>query len=171
MIQNSGFSLSSWGEYSRKSEVKFYLFSAAMGLLAGLALIALAASSVDAEDRPDFSGSWKLNTSASQIKDSKLATELPKLTITQKDASIALAEADRPAVECSTIGKDCETKGAKVSFWFNGAKLVEMEYQGHAGHVRKRRLSLGADGKSLHMEVIPITPQGEVSLLAFDKTQ
>jgi len=46
-----------------------------------------------------------------------------------------------------------------------------MEYKGHAGHVRKRRLSFAPDGKTLQMEVIPITPEGEVSLLAFDKAE
>ena len=171
MTQNSSFSLSAWGQYSRKYEIKFYLVSAALGLLAALAMIAMTASSSDAADRPDFSGSWKLNTSASRIKDSKLPTELAKLTISQKDATIALTEADRPAVECSTSGKDCETNGAKVSFWFSGSKLVELEYNGRAGHVRKRRLSLAADGKTLQMEVIPITPEGQISRLAFDKAQ
>jgi hypothetical protein len=46
-----------------------------------------------------------------------------------------------------------------------------MEHQGHAGHVRKRRLSLASDAKILQMEVIPITPGGESSLLAFEKAQ
>jgi len=57
----------------------------------------LAPSSADAADRPDFSGSWKLNTATSRIKDAKLTAELAKLTIAQKDASIALAEAGRPS--------------------------------------------------------------------------
>jgi hypothetical protein len=46
-----------------------------------------------------------------------------------------------------------------------------MEYKGRDSYVRKRRLSLAADGKKLQMEVIPITPAGEASLLAFDKAQ
>ena len=74
----------------------------------------------------DFSGTWKLDTAATRIKDGKLASELAELTISQKDSSISLAKPDSPAVECSTSGKDCSTKAAKVSFWFNGPKLVEM---------------------------------------------
>jgi hypothetical protein len=158
-------------EFSRRDEILFYGGSAAIGLLAALAMIAFVAGTAKADDRPDFSGSWKLNTSASQIKDSRLTEECAKLTITQKESSIALADSDGHPVECSISGKECETKAAKVSFWFNGPKLVEMEYKGHAGHARKRRLSLASDGKSLQMEVIPITPAGEASLLAFDKAQ
>lgn len=124
-----------------------------------------------AGDHPDFSGSWKLNSSQSKIKDSKLATECAKVTIEQKEAEISLSEADGHAIHCSTAGKDCESKSSNVSFWFNGPKLVQIEYAGHAGdHVRKRLLSLSADGKSMQMEVIPISPAGETSLLAFDKT-
>jgi len=159
------------GEFSQKDDILFYVGSAAIGLLAGLAIIAFVASTANAEDHPDFSGTWKLNASASHIKDSKLANECSKLTISQKDSSIRLVDTDSPPVECSISGKECETKEAKVSFWFNGPKLVEMEYKGHAGHARKRRLSLASDGKTLQMEVIPITPAGDTSLLAFDKAQ
>ena len=159
------------GEYSRRDDSLFYLGSAAIGLLAAFAMIALVAGSASAEDHPDFSGNWRLNTAASHIKDARLAAECSKLTITQKDTSITLADTDGHPVECSISGKECETKVSKVSFWFNGTKLVEVEYKGHAGHARKRRLSLAADGKSLQMEVIPITPEGETSLLAFDKAQ
>ena len=171
MTRNPHFSCCNWDDNARSHDIRFYLGSVAVGLLAGLAMIALAARSADGADRPDFSGTWKLNTSASRIKDSKLTAECSKLTISQKEASISLVEADAAPVECTTSGKDCETKEAKVSFWFNGAKLVVMEYKGHAGHVRKRRLILAPDGKSMQMEVIPITPEGESSLLAFDKAQ
>src|SRR4051794_24742912 len=102
-------------EYSRKDEITYYLGSAAIGLLAALAMIALAGNA-NAEERPDFTGNWKLNAEASKIKDSKLAAECSKLNISQKDDSITLAEADRPPLECSTAGKECSTKDAKVSF-------------------------------------------------------
>jgi hypothetical protein len=124
-----------------------------------------------AADHPDFTGSWKLNSNQSKIKDSKLATECSKLTIEQKETEISLSEADGLAIRCSIAGKDCANKSSKVSFWFNGPKLVQMEYTGHSGeHVRKRRLSLSPDGNTLQMEVIPISPAGDTSLLAFDKT-
>jgi hypothetical protein len=171
MTRNLHFSCRDWDDNPRSYDIRFYLGSAVVGLLAGLAMIALVARSADGAEHPDFSGTWKLNASASRIKDSKLTAECSKVTISQKEPSISLAEADAPAVECTTSGKDCATKASKVSFWFNGAKLVEMESQGHTGHVRKRRLSLSPDGKSLQMEVIPITPAGESSLLAFDKAQ
>jgi hypothetical protein len=158
-------------EQSRKDEVLFYLASAAVGLLAAFAMIALAVGSASAQDHPDFSGNWKLNAGASKIKDSKLTTECSKLTIAQKGGSITLVEADGDQHECSTTGKECATKASKVSFWFSGPKLVEMEYKGHADHARKRRLTLSADGKTMQMEVIPIAPAGETSMLAFDKAQ
>jgi hypothetical protein len=158
-------------ENSPKETILFYVGSAAIGLLAAAAMIVFVQSSANAQDHPDFSGNWKLNTAASQIKDSKLASECAQLTITQKDSSIALAETGGQSVECSISGKECASKEVKVSFWFNGPKLVEMEYKGHAGHARKRRLTLADDGKSLRMEVIPITPEGAASLLAYDKAQ
>lgn len=142
----------------------------ALNLLIAPAFLML--SSAIAADHPDFSGSWKLNSTQSKIKDSKLATECSKLTIEQKDTEISLSEADGQAIHCSTGGKDCAKKSSKVSFWFNGPKLVQMEYSGHSGdHVTKRRLSLSPDGKTLQMEVIPISPAGDTSLLAFDKAQ
>jgi hypothetical protein len=144
--------------------------SGAFTLLLAPSLLLLAPAF--AADHPDFSGSWKLNAAQSRIKDSKLATECAKLTIDQKAEEISLAEADGHPIRCSTAGKDCTAKSSKVSFWFNGAKLVQMEYTGHGdGHVRKRLLSLSADGKTLQMEVVQIAPAGEASLLAFEKTQ
>jgi hypothetical protein len=133
-------------------------------------LLLLASSA--AQDHPDLSGSWKLNVAGSKIKDPKLSTECAKLTIALKDESITLSESDGQQVVCTTAGKECETKGSKVSFWYNGPKLVQMEIKGHAGeHIRKRRLGLSPDGKTLEMEVIPISPGGEASLLAFEKEQ
>lgn len=131
-------------------------------------LLLLASSAT--QDHPDLSGSWKLNTAGSKIKDQKLSTECAKLTIAQKDESITLSESDGKPIVCTTAGKECQTKGLKVSFWYNGPKLVQMEIKGHAGEqIRKRRLSLSADGKTLEMEVIPISPAGDASLLAFEK--
>ena len=45
-------------EYSRKDEITYYLGSAAIGLLAALAMIALAGNA-NAEERPDFTGNWR----------------------------------------------------------------------------------------------------------------
>lgn len=141
-----------------------------------LAPALLLITSAVAANHPDFSGSWKLNSAGSRIKDSKLSTECAKLTIAQKDASITISESEGHPIECSTAGKECQVKNegklSKVSFWFDGAKLVQMEITGHAGeHIRKRQLSLSPSGKTMQMEVIPISPAGEASLLAFDKDE
>ena len=120
-----------------------------------------------------FSGNLETQPLASRIKDSNSPLSSPNSPSRRRRLRSRLRKQTGLRSECSTSGKDCETKGAKVSFWFNGSKLVEMEMEnkGRAGHVRGRRLSLAPDGKTLQMEVIPITPEGEVSLLAFDKAE
>ena len=69
--------------------------------------------------------------------------------------------------ECNTVGKECAVKESgrevKVSLWYNGPKLVEMEV--HGSEVLKRRFSVAADGDSLDLEVIPINPNRKTEML------
>jgi len=65
-------------------------------------------------------------------------------------------------ISCSTSGKECAVKNAghsaKVSMWFNGAKLVELETTGNS--TVKRRFSVSGNGDTLDVETIPVTAGG-----------
>ena len=73
--------------------------------------------------------------------------------------------------ECNTMGKDCELKAAgrksKVSMWFNGPKLVEMETTG--AQVVKRRFAITGEGDTMDVETIPIAPPGKVEISHFKR--
>ena len=73
--------------------------------------------------------------------------------------------------ECNTVGKECAVKDAgrksKVSMWFNGPKLVELETSGT--QVVKRRFSIAGDGDTMDLETIPIAPVGKVETSHFKR--
>jgi len=66
------------------------------------------------------------------------------------------------AIECNIMGKDCEVKlaghKAKVSLWFNGDMLVEIETRGN--EVTKRRFQVATDD-TMKIDVVPIVPEGK----------
>lgn len=71
--------------------------------------------------------------------------------------------------KCNTVGKECAGKDAgrpsKVSMWFNGPKLVELETRGN--QVVKRRFSITNDGDTMDLETIPIVPTGKSEITHF----
>jgi hypothetical protein len=71
--------------------------------------------------------------------------------------------------KCNTVGKECAGKDAgrpsKVSMWFNGPKLVELETRGT--QVVKRRFSITGDGDTMDLETIPIVPTGKSEITHF----
>jgi len=75
-------------------------------------------------------------------------------------------------VECNTLGRDCELKDSgrhiKVSMWFNGPKLVEMETRGSV--IIKRRFE-AEEGDTGQVEVIPIVPSGKPEVIPLKRIQ
>jgi hypothetical protein len=73
--------------------------------------------------------------------------------------------------ECNTLGKECAVKDAgrraKVSMWFNGPKLVEMETVG--SEVVKRSFSIAGDGDAMDIETTPIAPGGATETTHFKR--
>jgi hypothetical protein len=141
------------------------------------ALIPLAAYGVE---RPNLSGSWHCNTSKSTLQKAKLSD----LTwvIDQKDEALHISEiaklADGKEVktdfDCTTDGKECSTtldgQPAKISFYFNGAMLVELDYKGHnRENIVKKRLQLADDGKSMNVELIRVVGTDQPGTLVFEK--
>ncbi len=132
-----------------------------------ICISALALGMAAAADRPDLTGKWLLDTARSQ-----LGQEPPKaetLSIVQKEDSIQISddvtEADgkekKLDLSCNTIGKECKTKEAQVSFYFNGPRLIMIEMRHGNDVVIKKRLQPSDDGKTLNVEVMHIAPPGE----------
>ena len=75
--------------------------------------------------------------------------------------------------ECDTDGKDCATKvgghSAKVSLWFNGSKLVELETRG--SEVVKRRFAVAGAGEEMDLEIIPIASDSRAETLHFKRAR
>jgi hypothetical protein len=73
--------------------------------------------------------------------------------------------------DCNTVGKECEIDWSghrsKVSMWFNGAKLIELETTGN--QVIKRRFGVTGEGDSMVLETIPIAPDGSSTVAHFKR--
>jgi hypothetical protein len=129
--------------------------------LAIAATVFIAIGSADeASDREKLLGEWHSQAQA--------GTDAEEVWIlNKKDDGIHVTQSRRGEkvadFECNTVGRDCDVKASghsgKVSFWFNGPKLVEMETRG--SEVVKRLFSVAGHGDSLEIEVIPIAPGGQ----------
>ena len=126
-----------------------------------------------AQDRPDLSGTWKLDASRSQLHSGKAAGAT--WVIRESDNAINIAESEdgsnkKIELQCTTDGKECKVAGEKAtaSFWYNGPLLVEMETKGD--HVMRYRMKLSEDHKTLTVETTSIVPKGDQDdTLVFDK--
>ena len=130
-----------------------------------IALLLLACS-VEAADKPNLSGTWRLERDSQVIEG-----VLPAITIVQKESELQVSDASENASEsvvinCNTKGKECEGKlgghQVKISYWFNGPVLVEMISFGKDNdRVLKTRRSLSDDGQKMTVEIIQIVPPGK----------
>jgi hypothetical protein len=73
--------------------------------------------------------------------------------------------------DCNTVGKECAIKNnghkSKVSLWFNGAALIELETTGN--QVVKRRFTVTGNGDTMDLETIPIVPGGQPETAHFKR--
>jgi hypothetical protein len=131
-----------------------------------LCLALLVAGSAAAADRPDLTGTWKLDLAHSQTGDEKVQSGT--LLIHQTEDKISITD-NRVApdgkekkleVECNTMGKECKLKEGSFSLYYNGPVLVMVQTHGSDLAV-KRRFSLSPDGARITMEVIHLSPPGK----------
>jgi hypothetical protein len=124
------------------------------------------AAADDGSARARLVGAWQPQEPA--------AKENGVWTLERKDGDVlhitySLGDEKRIDFECSTKGGECDVKDAgkpaKVSLWFSGAKLVELETKGQ--EVVKRRFAVTAEGDSMELEVIPISPEGKTETMHF----
>ena len=132
----------------------------------------LAATAIGQQNKPNFSGKWQANTEKCQLHSGN--TSIVSLTIEQKGPSIHVVKGleiagKKSVVEftCTTDGKDCDANGTKVSLWYSGASLVEMEVSDAA--VTSISLTLAGDAKSIDATVKYISPKTDDDTMVFDK--
>lgn len=129
----------------------------------GILVLANTARAGDSDEHAKLIGSWEA------IGSGKEAGTI--WTLVQADSKMSITQSHDGQkvlyVECSMGGAVCEVKESgkptKVSMWFNGPKLVEMEVRG--SDVLKRRFQASEDGATLQIEVIPVAPGGKADLL------
>ena len=125
-------------------------------------------------DRPNFTGSWQLDTARSEIHSKVQATAW---AVEQSNDSIAISQrlgAKTEVVKCGTNGSNCKAKpdgeSGEVMFYYNGAMLVETDFLGRdKDRVVKKRLKLAADGKTMEIEVQHVNPVGPTEKWVFEK--
>jgi hypothetical protein len=148
-------------------------------LLCGSAGIARGENS---PDKPDFTGTWRLDLSKSQIHTEKPLDLVWR--IEQKDEEFHLTETwqdphgkeQTRSFKCNTMARACkidyEPQPATVTLYYNGPMLVATELSGeHNDKAVRRNLKLGADGNSLQVDVLYIVPERETDNLVFARVK
>lgn len=131
-------------------------------------LLASTAFADDDSSRAKLIGKWQQSDGNADVKSTWDLEEglADSIHVTNTSGSQTVAE-----FECNTVGKECAFKDAgrksKVSMWFNGPKLVQMETRG--SQVVKRRFSITGDGDTMDLETIPIAPAGKVETSHFKR--
>ena len=118
----------------------------------------------DAPASPDFSGTWQSESDGAV-----------KWVLKQDDGKIHIQELRGSGVEadysCPLGGTECNIEDSghseKTCLYFNGPKLVELRTRGE--DVVKRRFTLSDGGKTMELELLPISPPGKTEKLAFQK--
>jgi hypothetical protein len=133
----------------------------------------LAATATGQQSKPNFSGKWQANAEKSQFHSGRAC--VANLTIEQEGASIHVVRAMKAdngkdsvtEFTCKTDGKDCDAKGVKVSLWYDGASLVEIDVAGDL--VTKTSMTLGENAKTISATVAYISPKAEADKLVLEK--
>jgi hypothetical protein len=132
--------------------------------LLSIALVVPMLLAAQTPGRPDVSGTW--------IEQSNGAN---KWILAEKDGSMHVTEMTGDKVEtdfiCPLTGRECEIKQQgrpeKMMVYYNGNKLVEIR-EGRDG-VEKKRLSVSSDGKTLNVEIVPLSSKDKKETLSFQR--
>ncbi len=132
-------------------------------------LVALAASLLGAialaadDDRAKLNGTWE---SSGGSETWVLAAKGDVWHISYSQGNQKPAE-----FECAADGHDCNVKEAghpaKISLYFNGPKLVELETKGT--EVIKRRFTVGEKGDQMDVELIPVVSAEKPVTVSFKR--
>ena len=130
-------------------------------------LLAGSAFADDNSGRARLMGRWLQSDGNGETKSTwALESVGGSVHVTSSNGTQTVAE-----FKCNTVGKECAGKDAgrpsKVSMWFNGPKLVELETR--ETQVVKRRFSITGDGDTMDLETIPIVPTGKSETTHFKR--
>ncbi|HLW77349.1 MAG TPA: hypothetical protein VKS01_10195 [Bryobacteraceae bacterium] len=113
------------------------------------ALLASVAWAADG-DRAKIPGKWQSQSDSNRVLTVEDNGDVIHITRSEGDQKVT-------EFECA-IGQECQVKDAgkkvKVSMYYNGPKLIELETRGD--EVVKRRFTAG-DADTMQLEVIPIS--------------
>ena len=131
-----------------------------------LLLLAVSAFADDRADRAKLIGVWESPGNGGKNGVWTIEAKGENLRLTYIEGGQKLAD-----FECNIVGKDCMVKAfghdSTISMYFNGAKLVQMETRG--AEVLKRMFSVGGDGDSMQVELVPIVPDGKPETQQFKR--
>jgi hypothetical protein len=129
-------------------------------------LLAGSALADDDSSRARLMGSWQSAGTGDTKATWALEGSSGSIHVTSSNGTQTVAD-----FECNTVGKECPVKDAgrksKVSMYFNGPKLVELETRGT--QVVKRLFSISGDGDTMDLETIPIAPEGKAETTHFKR--
>jgi hypothetical protein len=130
----------------------------ALSITVSTLLLAGSALSVEDAVRAKLTGKWEQGDGVGENKTTWTLKESgDSMHVTNTSLTATVEDFD-----CNTLGKECDIKHAghksKVSVWFNGAKLVELETTGN--QVVKRLFTVTGNGDTMDLETIPLVPSG-----------
>ena len=122
-------------------------------LVLATTLFAGGALADDPANRASLSGTWQVQNEVGKGSASvwvlEKKSDVIHVTNLKGDQKLAISE-------CNTVGRECEIEDsgrqAKVSMWFIGPKLVELETRGE--EVVKRRFSIAGQGDICNSSVV-----------------
>jgi hypothetical protein len=128
------------------------------------ALLACSAVAGDETGRAQLMGSWKLADGPADASVWTFEAKGDIIHITYSNYGHLVMD-----FECDSFGHDCATKNGghpvKVSLWFAGDKLVEMETRGNA--VWKRTFGVTGDGGTMNLEYAQLAPSNKAETQHF----
>jgi hypothetical protein len=123
-------------------------------VLSVAALACLAAAAQDA--KPNLSGNWRLKEPAKTASAMTLVIEHKGTSVhIVKSVTGADGKEQKLEFQCNTDGKECEAGKEKISLYFDGPTLVEMD----AGEV-VLKITMKLEDGQLKVELTHIYPDG-----------
>jgi hypothetical protein len=140
-------------------KLAIYAFTA----LAVIAAVSLPLAADTQSDRDGLIGTW---TESGGAHGWVIESNASGLHMTQLEASAPVAD-----FSCATDGHDCDIKisgkKGKVSLYYNGSALIQLETKGSL--ITKRKFSINGNG--LKVEVTPMTDKVVTEERQFDRGQ
>ncbi|MGA2145017.1 MAG: hypothetical protein ABSH49_08645 [Bryobacteraceae bacterium] len=139
--------------------------------------IAIICGVAAAQDWPNLTGAWTLDTAhspAGRVKSQSLSIQQTEETIEITDAVTDANGKDYKSVfHCNIDGNQCKVKdqgqNAMLTFYYHGLVLVMMETKRDGAYVIRKHLTLSEDGKTMSVELEHLNPAGAKETYVYNK--